>query len=253
MKRILTVWLLLMLVLALACSCTLAEDDTMATTWTTNQLNILSSTLIAPERIQTGNLLDSEHRLLRIVARVEEYLASRYPDHAFVLDGLKDAAFTKPSLSIFVTADEAVTFTVSVQTAEEDLSDLTITDGYYAQFKALEAADCLLTLLADAGVPGGKASVLVYGSFGDAYDPALSLADSLSAGLTFGLSGDVFLTGSDTSLPDADALSTALSGHGLHGYITLHFLREMPEGEACAEWVQDYCSDVPSLRVRIRQ
>ena len=62
MKRILTVWLLLMLVLALACSCTLAEDDTMATTWTTNQLNILSSTLIAPERIQTGNLLDSEHR-----------------------------------------------------------------------------------------------------------------------------------------------------------------------------------------------
>lgn len=251
MKRILTVWLLFALVLSLVCGCTLAEDDTMADTWTTNQLNILNSTLISPERIQTKELLDSEHRLLRIVAKVEEYLASRYPDLAFVLDGLKDAAFDKPALSIFVTADEAVTFTVSVKVTEDDLSDLTITDGYYAQFKALEAADYLLALLHDAGITGGKASVLLYGSFGEAYDPALSLADSLAAGLTYGISGDVFLVSSD--VPEADALSALLSGHGLHGYVTLHFLSGMPEGDACAQWVRDYCTDAPSRRVKISQ
>lgn len=63
MKRILTVWLLFALVLSLVCGCTLAEDDTMADTWTTNQLNILNSTLISLVESSERSIAAAAHAL----------------------------------------------------------------------------------------------------------------------------------------------------------------------------------------------
>lgn len=252
MKRIITAWLILALAL-LACSCAPTEDKSMEQIWTQNQLNILNSTMIDPHRIEECNLLESELRLLDIVSRVDAYLAQRYPGHTFVLEGLKDVFFDSPTLAIYAADENGLSFSISTSAKEDDLSDLTITDGYYALIKAQEAGDYILTQLETLGLPGGKASMLLYGSFGEAYDPALTLAESIAQGLTFGISGDIFLAVENVSALDADAVAAALSSHGLHGYVYLWCMDALPEGDASAAWVKEYCTGITSIRIKIEQ
>lgn len=250
MKRIL-VWLLIALMLMLTSSCTTTEGNNMNQTWTQNQLNVLGSTLIAQERIDDGKLLPSEVRLMNIVAKVEDYLAQRYPGETFVIHGLKDVLFQSDRLSMRVSDSAGASFHMVTNTAKEDLSDLAITDGYYPLVKDAQAKEYVLDLLEDAGMAGGKTTAWLYGSFDAAYDPALSMTESIAQGLGYGVFGNVFLPKAGNENVTADSLTAALCGKGLTGSLSVWVMDMLPEGEPAAAWVKEYCKPQGACAIHI--
>ena len=222
--------------------------------WTQNQLNVLQSTLIDQERINSGDLQAGEQRLVDITTALEKYLVARYPDHSFVLLGLKDVFFQADTLSFRAVDEQGHEFHMVATAKQADLNDLTFTDGYYPIMMDTQVKQYTLQLLENAGIPGGKTTVWIYGAFNDAYNPALSIEDSIAEGHAFQVSGNIFLSKGNVPSVSAEELTNALSGKGLTGTLSVWIMDVLPEGNAAATWIKDYCKlqNIQAINISIK-
>ncbi len=218
---------------------------------TQDHMNVLNSTLIDQDRIKAGVFTESEQRLLKIVDRVQAFMKERYPEETFTIKGLKDIFFESPTLTFRVLTTVGEEYSVFAHYQQTDLSDLTLTESYFAQAKTPELVELIEQRLAEQGISGAKLSVWMYGSFTAATDPRKPLEELLADGLTVGVSGQIFLSAQDGAVTE-EQLRTAFSGMGVTGWLSCYVMEALPEGDARAEWVKEYCKPLGIAAIELK-
>lgn len=237
MKRLMTGLFVLIMLFGLT-GCQWMEAPFMKTDLTANQKNILVSILVDVPEDGKAILSAAERRLADIIGKVEAYLAARYPNRTFVLNGLTSVFYKQPVNTITAESD-GIAFEISVTTEQDDLSDIIITDGLYSFLKEEEAGALIEQMFAENGIAGAKASVKLIGIYDERYDPASSLSSCLESGLPLRVTGSVF-TDSNHALT-VESVQAMMAKKNIEGTLRVWLMESVPAGTPDDTWVQNYC------------
>lgn len=206
---------------------------------TENQVRIVESSTLDPERVKKGVLMPHEEVLLRCVEEAERYLAARYPDERFAFKHTT-GNMGMPSTTgyrFLVNAEKAdIEVEVRATVAEDD--SVSCSDNYCAYTYRSGLNEYIEKLLGDAGYAGACSAMSLGGVYGTEIDVQKSLVQLIEEGNEFFVTGSVYFP-DEISLNEED-MQAALSGHGLYGTTAVYTLLTMPEGEARNSWGREY-------------
>lgn len=215
-----------------------AEDDTMQTQWSDNQLQILRDSGVSETRISANNLTTGELSLMAAIQQAEAFLQTRYPQQVFSFLRLSGNLLSG-SKHVFDVEEQFSSVTFSLTAAvTDDPAMYEITESYYTLTKAQEVNDYLNELLTAKGVDSPKTAIKLLGEYGAAFDPAVPVADIIAQGQLFVITGDVYIAPVDDFSALAEQLRQDLSACGFVGGLYLCMMDPLPEGEADLSWRQ---------------
>lgn len=206
---------------------------------TENQVRIVESSTLDPERVKKGVLMPHEEVLLRCVEEAERYLAARYPEERFVFKHTTGNMGMPSSTGYrFLVDAEKANIEVEVRTTVAEDDSVSCSDDYCAYRYQSELNEYIEKLLGDAGYADARSAMLLGGVYGTEIDVQKSLVQLIGEDNEFFVTGSVYFP-DDTSLNKED-MQAALSGHGLYGTTAVYTLLTMPEGEARNNWGREY-------------
>ena len=197
-------------------------------TFTENQKKILIASGINAQRLEDGELLPAENKLLKILAKAEAYLAERYSDTEFAFTGM-DNSLPSGERYHFLASDGKDEFAVLVWADEKNVCK--ISDSYFSDLKRDELNEFCEEILAGFGLKS-QADLELVGVYDEEYRHTIPLKDILNSGKMIGISGWVFaenLIGFESMLPE---IEKTLCRAGLCGGFELRLVEGITLEEA---------------------
>ena len=168
-------------------------------TLTQDQQNVLLSAGAPQERLADGVLLASEEKLLAWLAKAQAFMAARYPQESFTFVGVDNTQMRNRICFLHAVSASAPDARFAVRVSAEE-----ITESYYALLKRGEMEEIVREAFRQADVPVGL-EVSLNGLYGEGYDPALPLKETLADGRLASVSGFAYV-----ELPELAALQEHL-------------------------------------------
>lgn len=163
---------------------------------TNDERRVLLCSGATDEQLDQGLLSNSQEKMLDALRQAKAYLEERYPTEQFEFLSVNLSSPLKSPFTFIVKSASMVdeSFAVRVCYEKDAENQYTITESYYADIKKRELFLFIENLFSDFGLTA-KAVLSLDGLFGNEYDPAKSVADTIDAGLNFGISGWIYVSG----------------------------------------------------------
>ncbi len=190
------------------------------------QREMLETGGASQERLNAGELLLIEEKLLKAYDQVLEYLAARYPDEALTFVRIDNSLSAGAGHSFLFTSARFANKLFMVRAAVKQTQPETwhVQDSYYSLLKHEELNAMACQVLENQGLRA-VSKLAANGLYGDDYPPYAALCDTLSPQNRMGVSGWVYLAYTDLTESMQKTIQQKLCELGLCGGFRLMVLQ----------------------------